>query len=72
MPEKRTLLRVGDNYVGMSVKIRAPSERECLECGRRESWNADLAAWRVPANEVGEVSCIHDWDVTGEFTPVER
>jgi len=70
--EEPTFLYLDVEIYPMSVNIRAPSERRCLRCGRRESWNDDVAAWRVPEGEEGEVSCIHDWDVTGEFTPVER
>ncbi|WP_193718045.1 HEWD family protein [Halarchaeum grantii] len=56
----------------MSVNIRAPNERSCVRCGRREAWDDDVIAWRVPDGDEGEVSCIHNWDVTGEFRPVER
>ncbi len=56
----------------MSLTIRSPDERSCVRCGRTESWNEDVNAWRVPDGAEGEVACIHDWDVTGEFRPVER
>ncbi|WP_188976623.1 HEWD family protein [Halocalculus aciditolerans] len=54
----------------MSV-IRTPSERSCVQCGRDERWNPDQGSWEVAA-ETGSVRCIHDWDITGSFTPVER
>jgi hypothetical protein len=53
----------------MTATIRAPEERACLRCGRRERWDDDRVAWRV-ADEVGEPYCIHAWDVTGSFSPV--
>ncbi|MFB6094816.1 MAG: HEWD family protein [Halanaeroarchaeum sp.] len=55
----------------MSVQIRTPSRRTCLRCGREERYDEEARAWRVDA-AVGDVYCIHSWDITGEFTPVER
>lgn len=53
----------------MSAQIRAPSRRSCVRCGREEHYDEDENAWQV--NEtVGDVYCIHDWDITGEFTTV--
>ncbi|MEE6210541.1 HEWD family protein [Salarchaeum sp. III] len=54
------------------VELRTPDERSCLRCGRREVWDEDAGAWQVGGDEVGDVYCIHDWDVTGEFTPVAK
>ncbi len=53
------------------VEIRAPEERTCTACGRSEYWDEDAENWRVD-DEVGDVYCVHDWDVTGSFTPVEK
>lgn len=58
------------SHCSMSV-IRTPSERACVRCGRDERWDADAGGWQV-AEETGSVQCIHDWDITGSFTPVER
>lgn len=52
------------------VVIRAPEERTCTECGRREVWDDEDEAWRVDGDAVGNVYCVHAWDVTGSFTPV--
>jgi hypothetical protein len=54
----------------MSVEIRVPSERSCVRCGREEYWDQEEQNWRVADDEVGDVYCIHAWDITGEFTPV--
>lgn len=54
------------------VEIRTPDERECLQCGRREVWDAERGRWNVAAAHVGDVYCVHDWDVTGQFTPVKK
>ncbi|MFB6136687.1 MAG: HEWD family protein [Halobacteriaceae archaeon] len=56
----------------MSAEIRTPSERECDLCGRKETWDAGEENWRVEDGEVGDVYCLHSWDITGRFTPVER
>ena len=52
------------------VDIRTPDERECLSCGRSEVWDDEAGAWRVD-DDVGDVFCVHDWNVTGQFTPFE-
>jgi hypothetical protein len=58
----------------MDVTIRKPTERECEKCGRREVWNDATGTWRVAVGDdrrVGEVYCIHEWDINGTFVPVE-
>ncbi|MFB6133561.1 MAG: HEWD family protein [Halanaeroarchaeum sp.] len=55
----------------MSVQIRSPSHRTCDRCGREEYYDDEANAWQVTEN-VGDVFCIHSWDITGEFTPIER
>lgn len=56
----------------MSAVIRQPRARTCVRCGREEQWDDAREAWQVDTDGVGEVYCIHDWDITGEFTPVKR
>ncbi|MFB6132260.1 MAG: HEWD family protein [Halanaeroarchaeum sp.] len=55
----------------MTAQIRAPRERTCVRCGREEHYDEEDNVWRV-ADTVGDVYCIHSWDITGEFKPVER
>ncbi|WP_338738467.1 HEWD family protein [Haloplanus salilacus] len=59
----------------MDITIRKPTERECEACGRREVWNDATGTWRVAvANDdrrVGNVYCIHEWDINGTFVPIE-
>lgn len=57
---------------GMSAEIRRPRVRTCVRCGREEHYDDDDAMWQVTDDGVGNVFCIHDWDITGEFTPVRR
>lgn len=56
----------------MSAEIRQPGTRTCVSCGREEHWDGSDQVWRVADSDVGEVFCIHDWDITGQFTSVER
>ena len=56
----------------MSVEIRTPESRTCLDCGREEVWDEAEENWRVAGDCVGEVYCIHDWDITGKFTPISK
>ena len=54
----------------MSAEIRVPKHRTCVRCGREECWDEAGEGWTVDG-EVGNVYCIHSWDITGEFVPVE-
>ena len=53
----------------MTVELRVPEERTCEACGRHEVVDEAAGSWHV-GDAVGEVYCIHDWDVTGTFNPV--
>ena len=59
----------------MDATIRKPTERECEKCGRGEVWNDATGTWRVAVDDgnrrVGEVYCIHEWDINGTFVPIE-
>jgi hypothetical protein len=57
------------------AELRKPDERECERCGRTEVWDDDHDTWRVPdpddAGAVGDVHCVHEWDIDGSFRPIE-
>lgn len=59
----------------MSRQLRKPTERECESCGRRERWDDDLDGWQIARDDgekqIGEPHCIHEWDITGAFNPIE-
>ena len=60
----------------MGVTIRKPTARQCEDCGREEVWNDATGTWRVTRDDdgdriVGDVYCIHEWDINGTFVPVE-
>ncbi|MFW6458452.1 MAG: HEWD family protein [Halodesulfurarchaeum sp.] len=54
----------------MTLQIRRPDRRTCLRCGRTEEWDEAGETWR--AVEVGSVFCVHEWDITGTFNPIEN
>jgi len=61
----------------MSTRLRTPEDRTCERCGREEYWDESDRVWRIASNEneekqVGDPYCIHEWDITGEFTPIEE
>jgi len=56
----------------MSTEIRTPDNRECVRCGRVERWDEEEGNWVVVDDEVGDVRCIHTWDITGEFKPLQK
>ncbi|WP_135822481.1 HEWD family protein [Halostella litorea] len=59
----------------MGTALRTPSRRKCERCGRSERWDEDAETWRIRVEDgerlVGNPHCIHEWDITGSFTPIE-
>jgi hypothetical protein len=60
----------------MSATIETPTERECERCGRREVWDEASGTWSLAVEDgervVGNVYCIHEWDINGSFVPVRK
>lgn len=56
----------------MDAEIDVPKRRVCLDCGRVEVWDEDAENWVVGDDSIGDVHCIHSWDITGEFSPIKR
>jgi hypothetical protein len=60
---------------GMSARLRKPDRRACELCGREEVWDAETPGWRVRHEDgepvVGSVYCIHEWDIDGDFVPID-
>jgi hypothetical protein len=56
------------------VSLRRPEVRICERCGRRERWDQQLRGWVVATLDetaaVGDVYCIHEWDINGTFATV--
>ncbi|WP_049980631.1 HEWD family protein [Halolamina rubra] len=51
----------------MSDLLRTPERRTCERCGRVEQY--DEGVWR--ADRLGDLYCIHEWDIDGAFVPVK-
>lgn len=53
-----------------------PRERVCLRCDRREVWDDDQSGWvakRVDGDKQrGTPHCVHEWDITGNYSPLEN
>lgn len=54
----------------MTGVLRTPDRRVCERCGRVERYDEDIGGWR--AAEAGDVHCIHEWDIDGEFIPIQE
>ena len=58
------------------AKLRTPTDRTCELCERHEKWDADAESWRVVEEDGeqrnGKRFCIHEWDINGRFSPVDR
>ncbi|MFO7927914.1 MAG: HEWD family protein [Halobacteriota archaeon] len=58
----------------MSVKIVPPTRRSCERCGRTDEWNEETDNWVITEENgdrlVGNIHCIHEWDINGRYNPV--
>ena len=56
------------------VSLRRPELRTCERCGRRERWDEGLRGWFVASGAdgaaIGDIYCIHEWDINGTFATV--
>ncbi|QSG02174.1 HEWD family protein [Natranaeroarchaeum sulfidigenes] len=59
----------------MDTRIRKPRSRTCELCGRQEVWSDEKGTWTIVTEDderqVGDPHCLHEWDITGAFTPIE-
>ena len=59
----------------MSVNIIPPERRTCDLCGRTDVWDAEVENWVIADEDgerrVGNKHCIHEWDINGQYNPVE-
>jgi hypothetical protein len=55
--------------------VTPPTRRRCERCGRVDRWDDDTETWvAVEADERdrhGEPHCVHEWNVTGSYSPVD-
>ena len=60
--------------MGMTI-VKAPRERNCERCGRRDVWDPEREAWTIATDEnderlTGKPYCLHEWDINGSFNPL--
>ncbi|MFB6118990.1 HEWD family protein [Halosegnis sp.] len=55
----------------MSEVIVPPTERTCELCGREDRWDEDVGTWVIDGEE-GSATCIHEWDINGDYNPVQE
>jgi len=53
----------------MSDVLRTPERRVCERCGRTERHDEEEGGWQVVTD--GDLYCIHEWDIDGDFVPVQ-
>ena len=55
--------------------ITSPRERTCERCGRRDVWDDTESTWRIAVEDgekrSGNPHCLHEWDINGNFNPVD-
>jgi hypothetical protein len=55
--------------MAMSDVLRTPERRVCERCGRTERHGEESGGWQVVTD--GDLYCIHEWDIDGDFVPVQ-
>jgi hypothetical protein len=53
-----------------------PTERECERCGRHDVWDEEEDTWLIVDEDgdkqVGNPHCLHEWDINGDYNPLEE
>jgi len=59
----------------MTATIEAPERRTCELCDRVDVWDEEAENWVIAEadgkRQVGNRHCIHEWDINGQYNPVE-
>lgn len=57
------------------VTISPPTERVCERCGRHDVWDEAAENWIIAEadgeKQAGSPTCIHEWDINGQYSPVQ-
>ncbi len=57
------------------AEIVPPKRRECERCGRVDVWDEASENWTIAEadgdKQAGTASCIHEWDINGEYNPLD-
>lgn len=55
--------------------LEPPDHRRCTRCDREEVWSDELETWvAADSNDgpLGNAHCVHTWDITGNYNPINR
>lgn len=56
--------------------IVPPRERFCVRCGRHSVWDDKKETWVAAVvdeeRQVGTAHCLHEWDISGNYSPVRE
>lgn len=54
--------------------VKPPKRRMCERCGRQDVWDDEQGAWVAAEvdgkKEQGRPHCLHEWDITGTYSPL--
>lgn len=74
-PEGEELITEAHVRPGMSAEIVPPTKRTCERCGRTDVWDEAAQNWVIAdvdgERQVGNKHCIHEWDINGQYNPIE-
>jgi hypothetical protein len=55
--------------------VSPPEERRCERCGRVEQWDDETGTWVATGTgeerRYGTPHCVHEWNITGTYNPIE-
>lgn len=58
------------------VTIDPPNERVCERCGRQDEWDDQTETWYIVTEDgdkqVGNPHCLHEWDINGNYNPIDQ
>ena len=59
----------------MDTEIIPPTRRVCERCGRTDVWDTESENWTIAEEDgkrlFGNKHCIHEWDINGQYNPLE-
>ena len=60
----------------ITMQLVPPTERTCERCGRHDVWDDSLDSWTITTEDgektAGNPYCLHEWDINGDYSPLEE
>lgn len=73
--ENRPFKTPRDMMTCMTV-IVPPERRRCVRCGRVDVWDGGKETWVAAVEDgtrqTGKPHCLHEWDISGNYSPVRN